>query len=141
MTIRAGVVTNLLFHAIGFNVPVDRLVMFSREDLVVGEGAMMRLQRVGKVPMTEANLDSILAATKSIFNGKYHALASRYLDGIPLGPFDDQGMRDSLKAMSLSDAEKPLDQFPVVFAVGMLLHDMQVDRPWLAHDDDRAFNL
>lgn len=94
MTIRAGVVTNLLFHAIGFNVPVDRLVMFSREDLVVGEGAMMRLQRVGRVPMTEANLDSVLVATKSIFNGQYHALASRYLDGIPLGPFDDQGTRE-----------------------------------------------
>ena len=38
MTIRSGVVTNLLFHAIGFNVPVDRLVKFSRDDLVVGEG-------------------------------------------------------------------------------------------------------
>jgi len=94
MTIRAGVVTNLLFHAIGFNVPVDRLVKFSREDLVVGEGAMMRLQRVGKVPMTEANLDSILTATRSIFNGEYHALASRYLDGVPLGPFDDQDVRE-----------------------------------------------
>ncbi len=93
MTVRAGVVTNLLFHAIGFNVPVDRLVKFSREDLVVGEGAMMRLQRVGKVPMSEANLDSILAATGSIFDGEYHALASRYLDGVPLGPFDDQDTR------------------------------------------------
>ena len=94
MTIRSGVVTNLLFHAIGFSVPVDRLVMFSREDLVVGEGAMMRLPRVGKVPMTEANLDSILTATGSIFSGEYHALASRYLDGQPLGPFDDQGFRE-----------------------------------------------
>ncbi|MEN8007604.1 MAG: hypothetical protein ABFS42_11350 [Candidatus Krumholzibacteriota bacterium] len=93
MTIRSGVVTSLLFHAIGFHVPVDRLVTFSRADLVVGEGAMMRLQRVGEVPMTEANLDSVLTATGSIFGGEYHALASRYLDGKPLGPFDDQGMR------------------------------------------------
>jgi hypothetical protein len=93
MTIRSGVVTNLLFHAMGFNVPVDRLVKFSREDLMVGEGAMMRLPRVGEVPMTEANLDSVLTATGSIFGGEYHALASRYLDGMPLGPFDDQGKR------------------------------------------------
>ncbi len=93
MTIRAGAVTNLLFHAIGFNVPVDRLVKFSRENLVVGEGAMMRLQRVGEVAMSEANLDSILTATGSVFNGEYHALASRYLDGAPLGPFDDQDVR------------------------------------------------
>ncbi len=93
MTIRSGVVTNLLFHAIGFNVPVDRLVKFSREDLVVGEGAMMRLPRVGEVAMTEANLDSVLTATRSIFDEEFHALASRYIDGQPLGPFDDQGVR------------------------------------------------
>ncbi len=93
MTIRSGVVTNLLFHAIGFNVPVDRLVKFTREDLVVAEGAMMRLPRVGEVPMTDANLDSVLTATKSVFDGEYHALASRYLDGAPLGPFDDQDVR------------------------------------------------
>ena len=58
MTIRSGVVSNLLFHAIGYNVPVDRLVTFSRANLRVGEGAMMRMQREGEVPMTEANLDS-----------------------------------------------------------------------------------
>jgi hypothetical protein len=93
MTIRSGVVANLLFHAIGFNVPVDRVVEFDREDLVVAEGATMRLPRVGEVEMTATNLDSILTATRSVFGGKYHALASRYLDGTPLGPFDDQGMR------------------------------------------------
>jgi hypothetical protein len=93
MTIRSGVVANLLFHALGYNVPVDRLVKFSRDNLVVGEGAMMRLPRVGEVPMTEANLDSVLAATRSVFDSEYHALASRYLDGTPLGPFDDQGVR------------------------------------------------
>ncbi len=93
MTIRAGVISNLIFHAIGFNTPVDRLVVFSRDQLVVGPNAQMKLGREGKVPMTEANLDSILTATGSIFGGAYHALASRYLDGIPLGPFDDQDTR------------------------------------------------
>jgi hypothetical protein len=53
----------------------------------------MRLPRLGEVPMTEANLDSVLTATRSVFDGEYHALASRYLDGKPLGPFDDQGVR------------------------------------------------
>ena len=93
MTIRSGVVANLLFHAIGFNTPVDRLVVFDRDELVVGEGAKMQMGRAGSVPMTEANLDSVLAATESIFDGSFHALASRYLDGIPLGPFDDQDRR------------------------------------------------
>jgi hypothetical protein len=93
MTIRAGVVANLIFHAIGFNTPVDRVVIFDRQDLIVGEGARMKVGRDGVVAMTEANLDSILTATGSIFDGEYHALASRYLDGIPVGPFGDQDTR------------------------------------------------
>ncbi len=93
MTIRSGVVSNLIFHAIGFNVPIDRVVVFDLEDLEVGEGAVMKLPRVGEVPMTEANLDSVLQATNSIFDGQYHALASKYLSGKPLGPFNDQDLR------------------------------------------------
>jgi len=93
MTIRAGVVANLMFHAMGYNVPVDQVVEFELADLVVGEGATMKLPRWGEVPMTTANLDSVLTATRSIFKGKFHALASRYLDGVPIGPFDDEGRR------------------------------------------------
>ena len=93
LTIRSGVVTNLIFHSIGFNVPIDRLVIFDLEDLQVGEGAVMKLPLVGEVPMTEANLDSVLQSTNSIFDGHYHALASKYLSGKPLGPFNDQGVR------------------------------------------------
>jgi len=37
MTIRSGVVTNLIFHALGYNVPIDRLVVFDLEDLQVDE--------------------------------------------------------------------------------------------------------
>lgn len=93
MTIRSGVVSSLIFHALGYNVPSDRLVVFDLEDLVVGEGAVMRLPRVGEVPMTAANLDSVLLSTNSVFDGHYHAIASKYLTGQPLGPFNDQGVR------------------------------------------------
>ncbi len=94
MSIRSGVVTGLLFHALGYNVPVDRLVSFDRADLRVQPGTTMKLMRGQKVALTEANLDSLLDATNSVFGGHYQALASRYLDGIPLGPFDNQGVRD-----------------------------------------------
>lgn len=93
MTIRAGVVTNLLFHAMGFSTPVDRIVEFGPGDLVIREGTTIELERGVPMPLTAANLDSVLAATNSSFGGRYQALASRYLDGIPLGPFDDQGRR------------------------------------------------
>lgn len=128
MTIRSGVVANLIFHAIGFNTPVDRLVIFDRQNLVVGAGAQMKVGREGTVDMTEANLDSILAATGSIFDGRYHALASRYLDGIPLGPFDDQDTR----------ADDPNDL--IKHENRRELRGLRVFAAWLNHFDTKMHN-
>lgn len=128
MSIRAGVVANLIFHAIGFNTPVDRLVVFDRTNLVVGEGARMKVGRTGTVAMTEANLDSILTATGSIFNGRYHALASRYLDGIPIGPFDDQDVRH----------DDPNDQ--IKHENRRELRGLKVFAAWLNHFDTKMQN-
>lgn len=128
MTIRTGVVANLFFHAMGFNTPVDRVVSFNREDLVVGEGAMMRAGRAGKIPMTEANLDSILVATRSIFDGEYQALASQYLDGNPLGPFDDQGRRK----------DDPNDR--ILHQDRRELRALRVLGGWLNHFDTKMHN-
>ena len=128
MTIRSGVVANLIFHAAGYNTPVDRLVIFDRCDLVVGEGAQMKVGRVGKVDMTEANLDSVLASTGSIFDGRYHALASRYLDGVPLGPFDDQDTR----------ADDPNDL--IKHENRRELRGLRVFAGWLNHFDTKMHN-
>ncbi len=94
-SIRAGVVSNLIMHACGYNTPVDRLVIFDRDQLSVGEGASLRTIRGqgGNLQLTEANLDSVLQATNSVFGGHYHCLASRYLDGEPLGPITHRGTR------------------------------------------------
>lgn len=93
-SIRAGVVSNLILHACGYNTPVDRLAVFDRDQLTVGVNARLRTVRgADEVQLTEANLDSVLQATGSVFAGRYHALASRYLEGIPLGPIRHQGIR------------------------------------------------
>ncbi len=128
MTIRSGVVANLIFHAAGFNTPVDRLVVFDRHDLVVGEGAKMKAGRIGTIDMTEANLDSVLTSTNSIFGGRYHALASRYLNGIPLGPFDDQDTR----------ADDPNDL--IKHENRRELRALRVFAGWLNHFDTKMHN-
>jgi len=94
MSTRSGVVSNLLFHAMGYNTPVDRVVFFQLDDLQVGEGATMRLPRTGKVPLTAANLDSVLQNSNSREGDHYVALASKFLAGKPLGPFKSQGLRE-----------------------------------------------
>jgi hypothetical protein len=128
MTIRSGVVANLIFHAIGFNTPVDQVVVFDRDQLVVGEGAEMKAGRFGTVVMSEANLDSILASTGSIFDGHFHALASRYLDGIALGPFDDQDTR----------ADDPNDR--IKHENRRELRGLRVFAAWLNHFDSKMHN-
>ncbi len=128
MTIRAGVVSNLIFHAAGYNVPVDRLVSFQAEDLVIAEGATMKAGRYGKTPLARANLDSVLASTGSFFNGEFQALASRYLKGKPLGPFDDEGTRkdDSNDTIKHQDRRE--------------LRGYRVLSAWLNHFDTKAEN-
>lgn len=93
--IRAGVVSNLILHACGYNTPVDRLVEFTADDLVVGVDARLRSVRGkgGDVKLTAANLDSVLQSTGSVFDGRYHALASKFLQGEPLGPIRHKGTR------------------------------------------------
>ncbi len=94
-SIRAGVVSNLILHACGYNVPRDRVVVFDRDQFDVGEAASLRgVRRAGgDIRMTAANLDSVLQATRSVFGGRYHALASKYLDGAPVGPIRAHGRR------------------------------------------------
>lgn len=93
-SIRAGVVSNLILHACGYNTPVDRVVIFGRDQLTVGTDARLRTVRgAGEVPLTEANLDSVLQATNSVFGGRYHALASKFLAGTPVGAIRHKGTR------------------------------------------------
>lgn len=128
LTIRAGVVSNLLFHAIGYNTPVDRVVTFTRDDLVLDGSITISLERGRALKVNAANLDSILAATNSRFDGRYHALASRYLDGIILGSFDDQGRRD----------DDPNDLIP--HEDRRELRALRVFGAWLNHFDLKRHN-
>jgi hypothetical protein len=128
MTIRAGAVSNLIFHAAGYNVPVDRLVSFKLDELAIAEGATMKAGRYGTTPLTKANLDSVLVSTGSFFNGEYQALASRYLKGKPLGPFDDQGTRKD----DPNDTIKHQDRRE--------LRGYRILAAWLNHFDTKAQN-
>jgi hypothetical protein len=128
MTIRAGVVSNLVFHALGYNTPVDRVVTFTRDDLVLEGSITVNLERGRALTVNAANLDSMLAATNSVFGGRYHALASRYLDGKLLGSFDDQGCRD----------DDPNDLIP--HEDRRELRALRVFCAWLNHFDMKRHN-
>ncbi len=90
----AGVITGRILHAAGYNVPADMIVTVRRDQLVVGEGVSFDPEDGEPRAMTEADLDMILAGVERTADGTWRALASRILDGIPVGPFAWQGRRN-----------------------------------------------
>ena len=93
MSSAAGVIGGRLLHAAGYNVPYDSIVYFSRSQLVLPEGVMFRLPDGTRRPMVRADLDRVLDSVDPGGGGTIRALASRFLDGRPLGPFDFRGRR------------------------------------------------
>ncbi|MDH3197714.1 MAG: hypothetical protein OEO21_05685 [Candidatus Krumholzibacteria bacterium] len=93
MTTAAGVASNRILYAAGYNVPVDHVVTFARATIVVAPEAKIRDATGAKRPMTEADVDTILARVERLPGGTYLALASKFLPGEPLGPFPYLGRR------------------------------------------------
>lgn len=93
MTTAAGVISNRILHAFGYNVPEDYTVTFRRSDIVVAEGATMKGPDDTKRPMTERDIDEILDSVDMLNDSEWLAISSRYLSGRPVGPFSQRGRR------------------------------------------------
>jgi hypothetical protein len=90
----SDVVGSRLYYAAGFDVPCNRVVRIERSALVVDAKARMDRGDGVKTPMVEADVDAILARGQRAPDGSWRAVASRYLDGRPLGPWRYHGTRD-----------------------------------------------
>lgn len=128
MSTRSGVVSNLLFHAMGFNTPVDRLVLFTTDELKVRDGVTMRLPRAGEVKLTAANLDSVLQAGHCDEGEHYVALASKFIRGKVLGPYKSKSLR----------GDDPNDK--VRHENRRTVRAMKVFGSWLNHFDTKMHN-
>jgi hypothetical protein len=90
----AGAVAARLLWACGYNVPDDRVVIFERSDLRIGENATLKTPAGKKVPILDKHIDRVLASVPSRRpDGSYRALASRFLSGRPLGGYSYRGTR------------------------------------------------
>ena len=93
METAADVIVQRLLWACGYNVPEDDIVSFSREDLVLAKDASIKDVFGNKAPMSVAHLETGLAKVDKLPDGTYRGLASRYLPGIPIGPYAREGVR------------------------------------------------
>jgi hypothetical protein len=89
----ADVVTQKLLWAAGYNTPDDSIVTFRRDELALGKGAEVEDVFGNKRVMTEHDLDNVLAQIDRRADGRYRALVSRYLDGVPVGGYAANGTR------------------------------------------------
>jgi hypothetical protein len=124
----ADVIGSRFFHALGYHVPENHVAFFRRDELVLAPQATISGGGKPKRPMTEADLDSILARAGRLPDGAFRCVVSRRLRGEPVGPFEYHGTRP----------DDPNDVFP--HEDRRELRGLRVFSAWLNHDDSRSVN-
>lgn len=94
MATAAEVIASKLYYAAGYNVKENYIVTFDRARLALDPKATAEDRFGRKQPMTEAHLDAILTKVARRPDDLYRAVAGKYLDGIPKGPFAFEGIRE-----------------------------------------------
>jgi hypothetical protein len=87
------VVATHLVWAAGWRVPMMTLIELNEGDLQLAPDAKTRDRWGHEIPFTSDKLKKLLRRTPINGDGTFLALASRWLDGVPLGPFNFYGRR------------------------------------------------
>ena len=87
MTTASEMITPRFLHAAGYNVPEHYLVTFDPDKFVIDPTAKIRGKYRIKRPMTTEDVNAILDRVPHRPDGTIRAVASKFLPGIPKGPF------------------------------------------------------
>ena len=128
MATAAEVIVGRFFHALGYNVPDNYILVTRRDELSVAKGAAMTGAGGRPRSMTERDLDDVLARFPRYPDGDLRFLASSALAGQPLGPFKFEGVR----------SDDPNDIVP--HQDRRDLRGLHVFAAWLNHTDAKAGN-
>lgn len=123
----AGVIANRLFYAAGYHTPEDFIVVFDSARLELDPEAELSTDFAER-PMTEDDVRHVLSLTDPLPDGRYLALASKFLPGAPLGPFLFSGVRE----------DDPNDHYHHQYRRD--LRGLYVVASWLNHVDMRYEN-
>ena len=89
----ASVVGNALYYTAGFNTACEQVVFVRREQLVLKPGLTVTDNFNVTRPFDEAALHHVLASSSHRADGRVRMEASKWLPGVPLGPFRYVGTR------------------------------------------------
>ncbi|MFQ5639728.1 MAG: hypothetical protein ACE5IR_17220 [bacterium] len=124
----AEVVSTKLFYAAGYNVPENYIVKFDPEILRIGRNVTIEDHKGRKRQMTGDDLQQLLSKVQKQPDGRFRAIASKYLQGKLLGPFMYKGTRK----------DDPNDIIP--HQHHRELRGLRVFAAWLNHFDTKANN-
>ena len=128
MATGAEVVVTKLFHALGYYVPENTIVLVRREDLVVSEESTTVGMNGATRRMRDADVDAVLRVAARRRDGSYRVIASKALPGEPVGPFLFAGTRP----------DNPNDVVPHEHR--RELRGLRVFAAWVNHVDSKANN-
>lgn len=124
----ADVIGSKFFYAFGYYVPENWIVYVEQSRLRVGEGAKVRVRGGKPQPMTQADLDNMMANVARLADGRIRCVASRAVPGKVVGPHKYHGTRpDDPNDVIPHEHRRELRGYRVVSA-------------WLNHDDSRSVN-
>jgi len=125
----AEAVTTPLFYALGYNTPENYVATLRKEDLRIGPDAKVYREFTGQeTPLLQDDVNDLLGRVAQNADGTYRVLASKAVDGKPLGPFRYYGTRP----------DDPNDVF--AHEHRRELRAMRVFAAWLNHDESRSIN-
>lgn len=128
MATGAEMVSTRLFWALGFHVPANHLAVFRRENLVVADTATIRDVMGRRRRLTDEDVDLLLTRGARQADGSFRVIASKALEGKPVGPFRYYGTRP----------DDPNDIYPHEHR--RELRGLRAFSAWLNHDDSRSIN-
>ncbi len=128
MSTAAEMIGTTFFHAIGYNVAEAYLVEFDPAASVIAPDARIEDGGGRERPLVRKDIEDALASAARLPNGRYRALASRFIDGKPLGGFRFWGTRP----------DDPNDVFPHEHR--RELRALRVFAAWLNHDEADSTN-
>ena len=128
MASAADLVGSKFFYALGYNVPENYIVYFDRKQLVLDEKTKYKSIDGNEGPMTDKDLDVVMARVPQNADGRYRALASLSIPGEIIGPFRYHGTRKD-DPNDIVDHDKRRD-----------LRGLFVFAAWLNHTDTKSIN-
>lgn len=124
----AEIISTKLFHAFGYHTPENYLASIQPDALVIEPGTTITDRDGRPRPMTEEDIEDLLDRAARHDGRSYRVVASKALEGTPLGPFKYYGTRP----------DDPNDIFPHEHR--RELRGLSVFAAWLNHDDSRSIN-